>query len=68
MDAALITGAHTASQSFALSWWDALIVAGAQASHCDYLLTEDLQDGQSLDGPRVIDPFQHTPEELTVPD
>ncbi len=41
----------------ALSWWDALIVAAAQASECSILLTEDLQPGQLLGGVRVVDPF-----------
>jgi predicted nucleic acid-binding protein len=40
-----------------LNWWDCLIVAAARISECDYLLTEDLNHGQDLDGLRVIDPF-----------
>lgn len=67
VDAALMRRARAASQRFALSWWDALIVAAAQASRCAFLLTEDLQDGQDLDGARIIDPFQHGPEGLPVP-
>ena len=42
---------------FSLSWWDALIVAAAQASECRVLLTEDLQHGQEFDMIRVVDPF-----------
>jgi predicted nucleic acid-binding protein len=42
---------------FGLSWWDALIVATAQAGECDYLLSEDLQDGQTFDGVTVVTPF-----------
>ena len=49
---------------FGLSWWDALIVAAAQRAGCPWLLTEDLQDGQTILGVRVIDPFQHHPEEI----
>jgi predicted nucleic acid-binding protein len=30
------------------------------------LLTEELQDGQDLDGIRVVDPFQHGPDEIPV--
>lgn len=59
--------ARTASQRFSLSWWDALIVAAAQTCRCDFLLSEDLQDGQNLDGTRVIDPFQRPPEDLSAP-
>jgi predicted nucleic acid-binding protein len=46
---------------FKLSWWDALIVAAARSAGCSALLTEDLQHGQSLDGLRVVDPFQVSP-------
>jgi len=49
---------------FSLSWWDALIVAAAQSGGARYLLTEDLQDGQDLDGVQVISPFAHTLQEL----
>ena len=40
-----------------VSWWDALIIAAAQASECPVLLTEDLQAGQVFDGVTVVDPF-----------
>ena len=38
-------------------------MAAAKTSNCAFLLTEDLQDGQDLDGMRVINPFQHGPPE-----
>ena len=44
-----------------LSFWDALIVAAAKSSACCFLLTEDLQAGQELDGIAVIDPFRIQP-------
>jgi len=50
---------------YQLSLWDSLIVAAAKAASCAYLLTEDLQDGQSLDGLLVISPFTHDPGSLT---
>lgn len=46
---------------FRLSFWDALIVASARRLECDVLLTEDLQDGQDLDGLTVWSPFSHSP-------
>lgn len=49
---------------YGLSWWDALIVAAARQAGCRYLLTEDLQDGQDLDGLGVVNPFAHGPEVL----
>lgn len=47
---------------FGLSWWDALIVASAKMGGCTHLLTEDLQDGQELDGLIVVSPFTTPPE------
>jgi predicted nucleic acid-binding protein len=49
---------------YAISFWDALIVAAAQLAHCDYLLTEDMQSGQSLGGVVVLNPFQCLPHEI----
>jgi predicted nucleic acid-binding protein len=40
-----------------ISYWDAAIVAAAQALGCPTLLTEDLQHGQDLDGVQVVNPF-----------
>src|SRR5438552_2837893 len=45
-----------------LSWWDALIVAAAERVGCRYLLTEDLQDGATIGGVAVVDPFGKEPE------
>lgn len=39
-------------------------MASARLADCSYLLTEDLQHGQNLDGLRVINPFQASPEDL----
>ena len=41
-----------------------MIVAAAHAASCTHPLTEDLQDGQDLDGVRVVNPFEPSPEEL----
>lgn len=43
------------------SWWDALIVAAALRSRCRYLLTEDLQDGQEVEGLAIVSPFTSLP-------
>jgi predicted nucleic acid-binding protein len=39
-----------------------LIVAAAKASGCRYLLAEDLQTGQVMDGVEIVNPFLHGPE------
>lgn len=60
-DAALIETAWSVQDHFGLAWWDALIVAAAHVAGCRWLLTEDLQDGQDLDGVVVVNPFSHEP-------
>ena len=67
IDAGVLRRAWEVEERFRLSWWDALIVAAAQASECPILLTEDLQHGQDLNGVRVVDPFaapQLSPREV----
>lgn len=49
---------------YKLSWWDSLIVGAALQAGCTYLLTEDLQDNQNIDGLTIIDPFRHSTEEI----
>jgi predicted nucleic acid-binding protein len=39
------------------SFFDALIVAAAVEAGCDTLLTEDMQDGRTIGGLTVVDPF-----------
>lgn len=51
---------------YRLSFWDALIVAAAAKANCRYLLTEDLQEDQELEGMRIVNPFHLAPEELPV--
>ncbi|MGH8278124.1 MAG: PIN domain-containing protein, partial [Gammaproteobacteria bacterium] len=46
---------------YQLSFWDALIVAAAKAASSRYLLTEDLQADQELDGVVVVNPFLRGP-------
>ena len=53
----ILERAWQVQERHALSWWDALIVAAAQASECSVLLTEDLQAGQVFDDVRVVNPF-----------
>jgi len=44
-----------------------LIVSSAQRAGCRYLLTEDMQHGQELNGLTIIDPFEVGPELLSSP-
>jgi predicted nucleic acid-binding protein len=63
-DGVMLEGAWAVQDRFGLSWWDALVVSAAQIAGADYLLTEDLQAGQDLEGVLVVDPFQTEPEKL----
>ena len=56
-DAALLERGWRLQDRYRLSYWDALIVAAAKTASCGYLLTEDLQAGQKLDGIEVVNPF-----------
>lgn len=67
IDERVFLAAWTVQERFGLSWWDALIVAAARLAGCSHLLTEDLQHGQDLDGLRVVDPFQVSPDVLISP-
>jgi predicted nucleic acid-binding protein len=63
-DAALLERGWKLQDRYRLSYWDALIVAAAKAASCGYLLTEDLQAGQKLDGVEVVNPFQREPDSI----
>lgn len=63
VDGDLVAAAWDIEDRFGFHFWDALVVAAAQRAGCDALLTEDLQDGQDLDGVRVVNPFLHPPPE-----
>jgi predicted nucleic acid-binding protein len=67
VDAPVIEAAWRLRKRFDLSFWDALIVGAAKAAGCSYLLTEDLSQGQDLDGVRVVSPFRVAPSDLDRP-
>lgn len=66
-DHATVENAWAIESRFRLSWWDALVVASAQQQGCAYLLTEDLQHDQQIDGVRVLNPFLVSSEILDTP-
>jgi len=63
-DGPLIELGWKLQERYHLSYWDALIVAAAKTASCRYLLTEDLQVGQKLDGVEVVNPFLRDPADL----
>jgi predicted nucleic acid-binding protein len=66
VDFLLLERAWKIQDRYRLSFWDSLIVAAAKAADCQWLLTEDLQDGQAIDGITVVNPFLTAPNELQV--
>ena len=61
IDGAILERAWRMQDRYQLSFWDALIVAAAKSLACRYLLTEDLQANQELDGITVVNPFLRDP-------
>jgi len=64
VDTRVLEGAWLLQDRYGFSWWDALIMAAAQAAGCRYLLSEDFQTGMEVGDLMVIHPFQITPADL----
>ena len=56
-DYSSIRDAVELSKSAVLSFWDALVVIAAAKSGAKRLYTEDLQDGQTILGVEIVNPF-----------
>lgn len=50
---------------YRLGFWDALLLASANAIGARFFLSEDLNDGQVYGQVRVIDPVRNTPRSIT---
>ncbi len=57
LSTAIVLEAIRGLQRYRLSYWDALIWATAKLNQVPYVLTEDMQHGQFLEGVRFQDPF-----------
>lgn len=64
VDNRVLEGAWLIQDRYGVSWWDALIIAAAQAAGCRYLLSEDFQNGMVMGNLKVINPFQISPADL----
>jgi predicted nucleic acid-binding protein len=65
LDGDLLDAAWDVQDRFGFAFWDSLIIAAAQATGSRYLLTDDLQHGQELDGLTVLSPFRAVPADVT---
>ena len=66
VDKDMLLHAREVERRYRISWWDSLIVAGAQLQDCDVLLTEDLQCGMTFDRVVVQNPFNLKVQEPRV--
>lgn len=57
LDTVVLSAAREVELRYKLNWWDCLIVAAAQAQGCSTVLSEDMQDGMTLSGMRIRNPF-----------
>ena len=64
-DSRVLERAWLLQDRYRFSWWDALIVAAAQLSNCQYLLSEDFQEGLEFGNLKVIHPFHQRPDDFT---
>ena len=62
-DEALLRGAREAERRWKLSWWDSMVVAGAQLQDCAIIATVDLEDGAAFGAIKVRNPFTSVLEE-----
>lgn len=57
MNLEVLRAALRIRQTYRFSFWDSAIIAAARTLGCDRIYTEDLSDGQSIDGVRLVNPF-----------
>jgi predicted nucleic acid-binding protein len=57
IDSRLVEAAIAGTETWQLSYWDALIVAAAETSGCDRILSEDMSHGVVYGSVQVQDPF-----------
>ncbi len=57
IDSAVVVSAITASRTWQISIWDALIIRAAEVAGCRRILSEDLSDGVIYGSVRVENPF-----------
>jgi len=55
---AVVSDALAMRARYGLSIWDARLLAVCASHRCDYLLSEDLQDGAQYGTVTVVDPFR----------
>ena len=54
----LVLRAIDLRQEYALQFFDALIIAGAESANCDTVYSEDMTDGEQYGDVTVVNPFK----------
>ena len=67
LGAETLEGAFALEDRYGVRFWDALLLASANAADCDYFLSEDLNDGQVYGGVTVVNPFRHSHQDVLGP-
>jgi len=57
-NATLIKKALSVQKRYKYTFYDSLIIASAIEAKCNILFSEDMQDGQVIEGMRIINPFR----------
>ena len=58
---ALLDRGMEIKERYGIQFYDALIVASAEAAGCDTIYSEDMADGAVYGSVHVVDPFKHCP-------
>jgi predicted nucleic acid-binding protein len=61
-----VVRARALQSRYQFSWWDCLLLASAIELGCTHFLSEDLKDGQTIEGLTILSPFAHTPDQILV--
>jgi len=67
LDVDVLANAFQIEDRSRVRFWDALMIASANAAGCAHFLSEDLNDGQTYGTVKVINPFRHTPTDVLGP-
>ena len=65
IDHRLVRIAVELSERYRISYWDAAILAAAEALGCGTVYSEDLNSGQKYGRTRVINPFRQPPRQAS---
>ncbi|MGZ6027663.1 MAG: PIN domain-containing protein [Caulobacteraceae bacterium] len=67
LDFDVMLAAWQVQDRYRLRYWDALLLASANAAGCTHFLSEDLNDGQRYGAVTAVDPFAHSPQDVLGP-